>query len=265
MLTRFTFRSPPALHGTWTLEALRAGKHVLVEKPFTANGREAVVVAEAAAELGLVVMEAFHPLYHPTFQRLRSLVRRGAIGEVHRVSAAYCAPIPPGRNIRWNEQLGGGALMDLGCYPLRLVQSLLGAVTEVKSAEAVPRSGVDRTMQATYVLGSTARARVAASLWSRRLFASTLQLRGSCGQIRLSWPYQPHAGAKITGTTLDGCLESTPVDRTPSYLHQLRAFREAVLYATPIMSGLSDSVAMMNTIDATYIKAGMSPRLPLPS
>lgn len=103
------------------------------------------------------------------------------------VQVTAVAARSPERAARYATRHGGGALMDLGCYPLRLVQSLLGTVKDVESAKAVSHSSVDRTMQATYVLGSTAHANIAASLWSRCLSSSALQLHGSSGQIRLSW------------------------------------------------------------------------------
>ncbi|MFK4762638.1 Gfo/Idh/MocA family protein [Microbacterium sp. ZW T5_45] len=255
---------PPSLHGAWTIAAIRAGKHVLVEKPFTANGDEAQAVADKAAASDVIVMEAFHALYHPLAARLRQIVADGTLGRIRSATAEFCAPIPPGKDIRWNESLGGGALMDLGCYPLRMLQSILGGPAEVLSAQATARGGIDRTMRATYRLPLAPRAEIFASLWSWRLFSSKLVLVGERASARVSWPYQPQAGAVIrispAGGAASGSTVVERVDRTPSYTHQLRAFTDAIRSGTAPASPLSESVAMMRTIDATYAASGLSPR-----
>ena len=85
---------PNGLHGHWTIAALRAGKHVLCEKPFTANADEARAVAEAASSSpGVVVMEAFHYQYHPLTKRLVEIVRSGELGNITRVDVAFSAPL----------------------------------------------------------------------------------------------------------------------------------------------------------------------------
>src|SRR5205814_2875807 len=128
---------PNGLHGRWTLAALAAGKHVLCEKPFTANAAEAAVVAEAAGSSGLVVMEAFHYRYHPLARRMQEIVAGGELGELRHVEAHLCFPLPRFSNIRYDFGLAGGALMDAGCYTVNLVRMLGGGEPEVVSARAL--------------------------------------------------------------------------------------------------------------------------------
>src|SRR5882724_12256024 len=92
---------PNGLHGRWTMAALAAGKHVLCEKPFTANADEAEAVADAATRSGLVVMEAFHYRYHPLFKRAVEIVRSGEIGTIERIETALCFPLPKFSDIRY--------------------------------------------------------------------------------------------------------------------------------------------------------------------
>src|SRR5687768_4333668 len=125
---------PNGLHGKWTLAALAAGKHVLCEKPFTANADEAAAVADAVRASGLVVMEAFHFRYHPLALRLPEVVAE--LGELRHVDARLCFPLPRFDDIRYSRALAGGALMDAGCYPVNLVR-LLGGEPEVRSARAL--------------------------------------------------------------------------------------------------------------------------------
>uniref|UniRef100_UPI00261D2FBD Gfo/Idh/MocA family protein n=1 Tax=Trebonia sp. TaxID=2767075 RepID=UPI00261D2FBD len=121
---------PNALHARWTLRALAAGKHVLCEKPFAANAAEAGEVLDAAQASGLVVMEGMHYRYHPLVRRLVAMIGDGAIGAVRHVQAWTSWPVGDPADIRYDYALGGGALMDGGCYAvdcLRLVGEASGA------------------------------------------------------------------------------------------------------------------------------------------
>jgi predicted dehydrogenase len=137
---------PNSMHCEWTIRALRSGKHVLCEKPFSCNAAEAVLMARVAGETGLVLSEGFHYLYHPLASRIRNLIRDGELGELLRVEAEFSAPISP-PNIRYDLQLGGGATMDLGCYGLNMIRHFSGSTPEVRRAVAVigPHQ-IDRAM-----------------------------------------------------------------------------------------------------------------------
>ncbi|MBV9451111.1 MAG: Gfo/Idh/MocA family oxidoreductase [Streptosporangiaceae bacterium] len=113
---------PNSLHGPWTLQAITAGKHVLCEKPFTSNEAEAALVAEAAGTSGLVVMEAMHYRYHPLIRRLREVVR--TLGAIQHIQCWTNFVIEDPRDIRYDYALGGGALMDGGCYALDCMRLL---------------------------------------------------------------------------------------------------------------------------------------------
>jgi predicted dehydrogenase len=106
---------PNGLHGRWTRAALAGGKHVLCEKPFTANAAEAREVAELAAKSDRVVMEAFHYRYHPLTLRIEQIIASGELGKLERVEAAMCFPLPKFSDIRYKYSLAGGATMDAGC------------------------------------------------------------------------------------------------------------------------------------------------------
>ena len=115
---------PNSLHGPWTLRAIAAGKHVLCEKPFASNSDEAAQVADAAAASGLVVMEAMHYRYHPLTRRLSELVAE--LGPVQHLQCWTSFAIADPGDIRYDFDLGGGALMDGGCYAIDCLR-LLGA------------------------------------------------------------------------------------------------------------------------------------------
>lgn len=113
-----------ALHAPWNLAAVRAGKHVLTEKPSASNAEEAREVRDAAAAAGVTVMEGFHYLYHPVTRRLHELLDSGELGELRAVEADMIMPAPDDTDPRWSYELAGGALMDLGCYSLHANRAL---------------------------------------------------------------------------------------------------------------------------------------------
>ena len=125
---------PNGLHGEWTVRAIEAGKHVLCEKPFTANSDEARTVAAVAASSDVVVMEAFHWRYHRMANRLIEIVQGGEIGALEHIEAAICFPLPNRSDIRYNLGLAGGALMDAGCYAVNMVRALTGEEPEIDRA-----------------------------------------------------------------------------------------------------------------------------------
>ena len=256
---------PPALHGRWTIAALEAGKHVLCEKPFTANADEARAVEQAARGTGLVVMEAFHYRYHPLARRLVDIVASGELGAIRSMDASFCAALPPsGARIQWQAALGGGATMDLGCYPIHLLRTLAGAEPEVISAraEVLPRApGIDRLMRAELTFPGAVTGRVSASMWSSRLFSVRARVIGDAGELRVCNYLSPQTGYSLTVRTSAGRRRER-LTREPTYLFQLRAFAAAVLRDGPVLTGPQDAVANMRVIDAVYRAAGLEPRQP---
>jgi predicted dehydrogenase len=183
---------PNSLHGLWTLRALAAGKHVLCEKPFTANAQEAQRVADAARAAGLVVMEAFHWRYHPLAARLLAIIASGELGALRRVEAQLCFPLLAPGDIRYRRELAGGAMMDAGCYCVSLVRTLASAEPRVVSARAKLASpGVDRAMEAELAFPSGASGRIVCSLFSWRLLGVSARVTGTRGELRVTNPIAP--------------------------------------------------------------------------
>ena len=119
--------TPHPMHAANALLALEAGKHVLVEKAFAINAMEAAAVRDAAAERGLLAMEAMWTRYLPHMVRIRELVASGALGEIRAVTADHTQLLPSDPAHRLNAlELGGGALLDLGIYPVSFAWDILG-------------------------------------------------------------------------------------------------------------------------------------------
>jgi predicted dehydrogenase len=136
---------PNNLHHEWTIRALRAGKHVLCEKPFAANAAEAQEMFDVARGVGRVVVEAFMYRSHPQTHAAMRVVRGGAIGEVKLIRTSFCFRTSKvAGNIRFDPRLAGGSVMDVGCYCVSFARLIAGAEpTGVHAIGHVHETGVD--------------------------------------------------------------------------------------------------------------------------
>jgi len=259
---------PNGLHGQWTTRALEAGKHVLCEKPFTANAEEAEqVAAVAAAHPDLVLMEAFHYRYHPLVDRLLEIIAED-LGPVRRVETRMCIPLPMRKDIRYQLDLAGGALMDVGCYGIHQLRTLAGAEPEVVSAEAkCIKPGVDRWAKAEMRFADGRTGSMECALWSRKLLSLGARVEGERGELRVFNMTGPQYFHRVTVKTRDPrsgvrSRRHVKVKGKATYWYQLKAFAAAVQEGGPILTPPSDSVANMRVIDAVYRAAGLEPREP---
>ncbi len=251
---------PIGLHGRWTRAALAAGKHVLCEKPFTANAAEAREVAELAAKSGRVVMEAFHYRYHPCASRVDEIIASGELGKLKRVEAKWCFWMPKSSDNRYNYALGGGALMDLGCYAVDMVRRFGGSTPEVVSAQAKLRGPqVDRVMTAELRFAGGHTGRIHCSMWSTDLPHLTVKVVGDRGELRLN-PLIPFQRFSVRSTGGKRVENFTAARST--YAYQLDAFAAAVLRGEPVKTTPEEAIENMTVIDAMYRAAGLALREP---
>jgi predicted dehydrogenase len=251
---------PNGLHAEWTIAALEAGKHVLCEKPFTANATEAEAVAAVAERTGFVVMEAFHYRYHPLAQRMREVVDSGELGTIRRVETALCFPLPKFSDIRYQYDLAGGATMDVGTYTVHMARLLGREEPDVVSAEAKLRTPeVDRAMRAELSFPSGHTGRITCSMWSKWIIQTYARVIGDRGELHVINPTSPQLWHRIRVKS-DGHTRTEKSSRRPTYEFQLEAFCAAVLRGEPILTPPADSIANMRVLDAIYTAAGMKPR-----
>lgn len=255
--------TPASLHREWAIAAIDAGKHVLCEKPFAANADDARLIADAARGSDVVVMEAFHWRYHPYADQIRSVLDSGVLGRIDRIEAVF--DIPDGRirrdDIRWNLAIGGGATMDLGCYPIQWVRFAAAADPDVIAAVAdCPVPGVDGELTAELhwpsgVTGSIRSSMIA----SGDEVVAYLKVVGERGTMTADNPLAPQRGASMLLETEDG-NDRRDVDPSATYFHQLVAFRDAIVVGTPFPTTADDGVRNMEIVDACYRAAGLEPR-----
>lgn len=252
---------PVSLHHTWTIRALEVGKHVLSEKPFAANADLARRIVDAADANGRICMEAYHWRYHPMASRIGQLLESGQLGEIQSVEARFDVYIDPGDDVRHSAELCGGALMDLGCYPVQWARFVMpGAEPIVVSAtmiEGRPRADVDTEIHIRYPNGVPGVLRT--KMTEGTAFHASLTVVGADATLVATNPLAPHNGNSIVVEAL-GIDEK--IDGRTTYHHQMERFVEAVAQGGTVPTGGEDAIATMELIDAAYEAAGLGRREP---
>jgi predicted dehydrogenase len=253
-----------SLHAPLNLRAIDAGKHVLSEKPFAANGADARIVAAAARASDRIVTEAFHYATHPMLRRVRAIALGGEIGELRHVEITMMIPAPDDDDPRWSLDLAGGALMDLGCYGLHAVGQVAGwlggsaLVRAARAGQRAGRPGVDEWVQAELDLPGGATASMLTHMAGPEM-VMRLVLIGSRGRVEAPCFVLPQLDERLL--VRSGVAERQEwVTGPTSYACQLAALDAAVhgIAAPPI--DLDDTIMTMDLVDATYRAAGMQPR-----
>ena len=189
--------TPHPHHAEWTMRAAQAGKHVLCEKPLTLNHAQAVTVVEAARAAGVLLMEAFMYRCHPQTARVVELVKSDALGRVGLVQASFGFQREFNPDARlWNRALGGGGILDVGCYPVSFARLIAGAADGQPFADPVsvagtgylhPPAGVDVSAAGTLKFANGMVAQVACSIGLVQ--DSSARLYGSEGWLHVPVPW----------------------------------------------------------------------------
>jgi predicted dehydrogenase len=189
---------PNSLHAEWTVRALAAGKAVLCEKMLCRHPSELGAVLQAARRPGALLWEAFAFPFQHQHQRLLEVVGSGAIGDLCEIVSWFHFRVTQPSNIRLNAELGGGALADVGCYPVRLAQELLGPAPDPTEVwcEAIDH-GHDVETDAAAIVGWGA-ARLMLSVGFHRSVDTFTRVIGTTGEVRLTNPYHPGPGDTLT-------------------------------------------------------------------
>jgi len=249
--------TPHPQHAANALLALGAGKGVLCEKPFTMNRREADQVVALARANKLFLMEAMWTRFMPALAEVKRLIAAGEIGSVHQVVAdfGFTATFGPEHRV-YNPDLGGGALLDLGIYPLSIAASLLGPIVDVKAQAEMGPTGVD--VQTAFTLKHEGGAMSVCSCSFQARTPGELTVSGSRGHIRMNTMF--HRARSITVAQDDG---STRTIDTPflgnGYVHEVieaqRCLR-AGLIESPGMTH-AETLALMEVMDEIRRQIGL--------
>lgn len=256
---------PPIVHADWAVRALEAGKHVLCEKPLSANEAGARRIAEAAAANGRRAFVGFHYRLHGFTQRLLEVIASGVLGTVRDVEIDFSIPhfvVKPG-NIRLDGDLAGGAVMDVGCYAADLIRAAWGE-PEVVSATAElypddPR--IDLQTDAVLELSSGVPARVRSSFIGDDAGRMSLRVVGSDASLEATSVIVPQWGAALTVTAGDHqVIQERAAEGENSYVRQLEHLVTVLRDGSPSLLDADRAVGTMRVVDDIYRAAGLQPR-----
>ncbi|MEV8250614.1 Gfo/Idh/MocA family oxidoreductase [Microbacterium sp. NPDC076768] len=250
--------TPHPMHHENARLALEAGKHVLVEKAFTLNRAEAEDLQALAAERGLLVMEAMWTRYLPHMIRIRELIAEGALGEIRAVNADHTQLLPADPAHRLNAlELGGGALLDLGIYPISFIWDILGAPTSVHAVGRLIETGADAEVATVMTHESGA---VSTSLSSSRAAGpNAASIIGTTARIEIDrvW-YMPTTFRLVLP---DGTVQEEYVPEVEGRGMQYQALAAERLVRDGILEGdilpVAESVAIMGTLDDIRAQIGV--------
>lgn len=196
--------APASAHLPLGLQAIQAGKHVVIEKPLATNAADARRLIDAARTAGVFLMEAMWSRYFPSTSVIRKLIADGALGEVRSVFADFGMAGNPDPSHRLHRpELGGGALLDLGIYPIQFSSMVLGPPSQIISMGALEGSGVDANSTSLFRHARGAQSMVATSIGERT--PSRAYIAGSKGRIELDGPF--HIPGGLTFGTNDFMVE----------------------------------------------------------
>lgn len=246
---------PNSMHAPWVLRAIAAGKHVLCEKPLGLTAAECDAMADAADAAGVKLMEAFMYRFHPQIDSLISLIDSDAIGDVRHMNAAFTFRLQVPDNIRLQADLGGGALMDVGCYPVNIFRSVIGAEpVEVTAFAHWHPNGVDDELTGTMLFanGATGQFHCALNMARRETFLAA----GVKGVIELPRAFLP--GTDPTTITLRlgyKDVDQRTIASVNAYQLMVEHFSDCVYTDTAPLFSAREAAANMRVIEALYRSA----------
>jgi predicted dehydrogenase len=250
---------PNHLHVPLTLQAARAGKHVLCEKPIALSAREASMLREIPEDI--LVAEAFMVRHHPQWEEARSLARTGVLGRIHTLQSFFSFYLIDPTDIRHRTDWGGGALLDIGCYPV--VAGRFIFEREPSRAIALidrdPQFGTDRLVTGIVDFGEGRRIEFTVS--TQAVAHQRLEIIGTSGRLELPIPFNPPLGEasviRLDRSDAIGVSAASEKEIPPAnqYQREGEAFSRAVRGMEPLEYGIEDAIANMRVIDALFRSA----------
>jgi D-xylose 1-dehydrogenase (NADP+, D-xylono-1,5-lactone-forming) len=239
---------PNSLHVEWSIRALRAGKHVLCEKPLSRRATDVNNAFDVAEQNGRLLMEAFMWRHNPQTAKLTDLLSQGAIGRVRMIRAAFGFVTNDPANVRLQAGLDGGGLMDVGCYCVSAARLLASEPDRVSAEQSLGGDGVDVAFAATmrHPNDVISHFDCGLALDSRDL----LEVVGDQGSLRLDDPW--HCRNPGIELTRKGDTEHIKIERANSYGLEAENFSAAIRGNTTPLLGRDDATGQARTIEALY-------------
>jgi predicted dehydrogenase len=244
---------PNHLHVPWTIKAMEAGKHVLCEKPIALDADQANALLKKTESFpDIKVMEAFMYRFHPQWQQVKEWIKMREIGELQTIQSTFSYYNDDPENIRNRPNMGGGGLMDIGCYCISLSRFLFGR--EPDSVYGIvdidPNFGVDLKASGILTFGDKTSTFTCSTQMQNYQRASVF---GTDGMIELEIPFNaPKDETTKLFLTKNGSRQTVEIDATDQYRLQAEAFCDAIINNTSVPTPLVDAVNNMKVIDAVF-------------
>ncbi len=243
---------PNHLHAEWVKKAADAGKHVLCEKPFAMDAKEAEQAIRYAERKGVLVMEAFMYRFHPQWKRAREIVRSGEIGDVQSVNTIFSYMLTDPTNIRNILASGGGAIPDIGCYAVSSARFLLGR-EPARVVSLVHRDPKLKTDILTSGILDFGVARAVFTVGTQSYPWQRVDVLGSGGELSVQIPFNafPDVPMRVDVTTGVGprTYLSPAADQ---YVEMFEPFSRAVREGGPVPTPPQDAIDNMKVLDALF-------------
>lgn len=244
---------PNGLHAEWTIKALQAGKHVLCEKPFALTLAEVDAMQAAAKANQRVVAEAFMYRHHPMVLKARELVESGAIGTPRFLRSSFSFYLDRAYNVRWDSKIGGGALWDVGCYPMSFARFMFGAPERVEGWQVLSPSGVDETFVGTLFFSEQRVAQIDCSF--RMPYRTYAEVVGESGAVVLNRPFHADADDAVLLLRQGEQEERIQTANPERYLLEIEDMHDAIFSDRPPLITPADTRGHIETILALYQSA----------
>lgn len=244
---------PNHLHVPWTIKAMEAGKHVLCEKPIALDSNEAESLLQKTKEFpNLKVMEAFMYRFHPQWTIAKNMVKNQEIGSLQSVQSIFSYYNDDSENIRNRPNMGGGGLMDIGCYCISISRFLFGREPDsvIGEIDIDPDFGVDRKASGILTFGD----RTSTFTCSTQMHNyQRVLIFGTDGMIEIEIPFNAPADKPVKlYLTKNGTRETHEIPAVDQYMLQADTFCRSIINNTVVPTPLEDAVANMKVIDAMF-------------
>jgi len=232
---------PNHMHAEWTIKAIEAGKHVLCEKPMALSLAEVDAMVAAAQRYGKVLAEAFMYRTQPQTLKVQEILASGVLGRIRIVRGSYTYSMATTTDIRLIPEMGGGALWDIGCYPLSYARMVLGTEPLVVLGwQILGSTGVDETFVAQLNFPDDVFVQIDCSF--RIPYHTFMEIIGDKGTLNISRPYNPEAIENLY-LTVDKKTKPILVKGPGTYISEVEDMADAVLLGKPPRMSLADSRA----------------------
>lgn len=244
---------PNHLHAEWTVKALRAGKHVLCEKPLVLSVQEVDDIARVAKETGNIVAEAFMYRHYPKTLKVKGIVESGVLGDLQIIRGLFAATFNLKDNYRMVKEMGGGSLWDVGCYPVSYTRLIAGEKPrEVFGWQVEGPTGIDETFMGQMRFENGVLAQFVCGFASP--FRTSMEVIGSGGTLTVPHPFHPGKNEKIYLQVGDE-IETIDIPGQDPYIGEVEDMADAILLGRQPRMSLADSRDIIETIVGLFESA----------